>query len=319
MLYKNGVDLYKQLEEFLAEGVHCNIYVPYIKLDALKTLIDGHEHIETVIVRWEPRDLITEASDLKIYPYLRDRGITLYRNPRLHLKAFVCDYKKAFFGSANISRRALNLPESKLYNYELAAVDENLDLADRLYFNTIEAESILITDLIYEQIIAQLPERIKTFPKESDFALNVNYPDKNFSISSLPMTYNVETLYRIYETHESIHVVELNCAMHDLALYRIPLGLSLVDFQKQLKFNFFNHPFVRAFLGYVDDENQTYFGGAKDWIHRNCSDVPTPRKWEITENIQILFRWVVKLSEGVYQVDRPTHSERLFRVTGTDN
>jgi hypothetical protein len=319
MLLKNGVDLFKQLKAFIDEGNNCNIYVPYIKLPALKELIDGRDNIKEVIVRWEPRDLITEASDLEVYPYLRDRGITLYRNPRLHLKAFVCDYKKAFFGSANISQRALNFPENDLYNYELAAIDEQLELEDRLYFNMIESESILITDLIYEQFKSQLPEKIRAFPKESDFALKVNYPDKDYSIASLPMTYSVETLYRIYETHESIHEVELNCAMHDLALYRIPLGLSLSDFQQELKQSFFNHPFIRSFLGYVDDEGQTYFGGAKDWIHRNCSDVPTPRKWEIKENIQILYRWVVKLSEGIYEVDRPNYSERLYRVVRADD
>lgn len=318
MLFKNGVNLYQQLERFLLEARHSNIYAPYIKLDALQALIDGNEHIETVVVRWEPRDLITGASDLDIYPYLRDRGITLYRNPRLHLKAFVSDQKKAFFGSANISQRALNSPETKYYNYELAAVDYELDLADRLYFNSIEVESVLITDLIYEQIATQLPEKIKTFPKENDFILKVNYPDKNFSLSSLPMSYSVETLINVYETVESVHELEINCAIHDLALYRIALGLSSTEFQKQLKLNFFNHPFIRSFLGYVDDGNQTYFGAAKDWIQRNCSDVPIPRKWEVTENIQILYRWIVTLSEGVYQVDRPNYSERLFRVTGDD-
>jgi hypothetical protein len=312
MLFKNGVDLYTQLQVFLESGEKCNIYVPYIKLDVLKALIETHEDIQAVIVRWEPRDLITGASDLEIYPYLKEKGITLYRNPRLHLKAFVCDYKRAFIGSANISQRALNAPETPHYNYELATVDEQLDLGDRLYFNMIEAESILITDLIYEQINAQLPEKIKMFPKESDFTLEVNYPDKNFSISSLPMTYSVETLYRIYETHESIHEVELNCAMHDLALYNLPLGLPIDEFKKTLKTKFFNHPFVRSFLEFVDSSGEIYFGTAKDWIHRNCSDVPTPRKFEITENIQILYRWITILSNGVYLVDRPNHSERLY-------
>jgi hypothetical protein len=314
MLYKNGVDLYDKLTSFIKEVNNCNIYVPYIKLDSLKTLIDQNDEIKMVIVRWEPRDLITAASDLEIYPYLRDRGITLYRNPRIHLKAFVADYKKAFFGSANISQRALNFPERLNYNYELATINESLDLEDRLYFNMIEAESTLVTDAVYEQIKIQLPEKIKAFPQESDFKIDISYPDKNFSIASLPMTYSVETLYRIYETRESLHEVELNCAMHDLAIYGIPLGLPFETFQKQLKANFFNHPFIRSFLGYLDVDGETYFGGAKDWIHKNCSDVPTPRKWEITENIQILYRWITKMGEGIYAVDRPSYSERLFRI-----
>jgi hypothetical protein len=314
MLFKNGVELRSELLNFLNAEEQCHIYVPYIKLEALKPLIEAKENVKMVVVRWEPRDLISEASDLEIFPYLCDRGITLYRNPRLHLKAFVADYERAFIGSANISQRALNYPESDSYNYELALVDQSLDLSDRLYFNMIEAESILITDNIYEQIKEQLPEKIRTFPKESDFNLVVNYPDKSFSIASLPMTYSVETLFRIYQTQEAIHQVELNCAMHDLAIYRIPLGLELENFQKELKTKFFNHPFIRSFLEFVDRAGEVYFGGAKEWIHQHCSDVPTPRKFEITENIQILYRWITKLSDGIYQVDRPNYSERLHRV-----
>ncbi|MFD0764534.1 phospholipase D-like domain-containing protein [Mucilaginibacter lutimaris] len=315
MLFKNGVQLRSELLNFLTNQEECHIYVPYIKLESLKPLIEAKENVKMVVVRWEPRDLIAGSSDLEVYPYLKERGITLYRNPRLHLKAFVANYERAFIGSANISQRALNYPENINYNYELALVDQQLDLSDRLYFNMIEAESILITDNIYDQIKLQLPEKIKTFPKEADFKFEVNFPDKGFSIASLPMTYSVETLHRIYQTQESIHKIELNCAMHDLAIYRIPLGLEMHAFEKELKSKFFNHPFIRSFLEYVDTEEQVFFGGAKDWIHRNCSDVPTPRKFEITENIQILYRWITKLSDGIYKADRPNHSERLYRVS----
>ncbi|MDB4902211.1 MAG: hypothetical protein JWQ63_1492 [Mucilaginibacter sp.] len=313
-LFKNGIDLFNELSVFINGADNLSIYVPYIKLQPLKALIDNHSSVKTVVVRWEPRDLITGASDLEIYSYLKEKGITLYRNPRVHLKAFVHDGERAFFGSANISQRALNNPPLLNYNYELATVVENLGLDERLYFNLIEAESVLITDLIYEQIKSQLPEKIASFPKESDFDIAIQYPDKNYSISSLPMTYNVETLYRIYETHEGLHEVELSCSLHDLALYNLPLGLPLDEFKKQLKVSFFNHPFIREFLRNVDNEGEIYFGGAKDWIHRNCSDVPTPRKWEITENIQILYRWITALGEGIYQMDRPSHSERLFLI-----
>jgi len=314
MLFKNGIDLYNELSAFVDKANSLYIYVPYIKLAQLTSLVKDNDNIKAVIVRWEPRDLITGASDLEIYPFLKEKRITLYRNPRVHLKAFVSSGKSAFIGSANISQRALNNPALLKYNYELATICDDLSLDDRLYFNLIEAESVLVTDLIYEQIKSQLPEKVAAFPKESDFEIDIQFPDKDFSIASLPMTYSVETLYRIYETQEGLHEVELNCSLHDLAIYNIPLGLPLAEFKKQLKSNFFNHPFIRAFLTNIDHENEVYFGRAKDWIHKNCSDVPTPRRWEITENIQILYRWIVALGEGIYQIDRPNHSERLYLV-----
>ena len=62
----------------------------------------------------------------------------------------------------------------------------------------------------------------------------------------------------------------------------------------------------------MEKTGEIYFGTAKEWIHKNCADAPIPSRWEITENIQILYRWIVELGDGKYEVDRPNYSERLF-------
>ncbi len=281
-------------------------------METLKALLDGQSNVKAVFVRWETKDLILGSSDLEIYPYLKEKGITLYRNSRLHLKAYLDDYKKCFLTSANISSRALNLPPYSKYNYEIGTVVENLSIEDRLYFSIIESESILITDNIYKQLCEQLPEKKKEFPDEEEFSLKFEAPDKDFLISSLPMTYSVETLYRIYEDKEFVSDVELNCVLHDLAIYQIPLGLPSNEFREKLNDAFFSHRFIKSFLENLETTNEIYFGTAKEWVHKNCTDVPTPRKFEITENIQILYRWIVKLENGKYKVDVPfSHSERL--------
>lgn len=237
--------------------------------------------------------------------------IALYRYSRLHLKAYLDEYKNCFLTSANISSRALNLPQCSNYNYEIGTIVENLDIDDRLYFSIIESDSVLITDSIYKQLSEQLVEKKKEFPDEEEFSLKFEAPDKDFLISALPMTYSVETLYRIYEDKEFVSETELNCVLHDLAIYKIPLGLTSTEFRQRLSEAFFSHKFVKSFLENLELTDEIYFGLAKDWIHRNCADVPTPRKWEITENIQILYRWIVKLGNGKYNIDRPNHSERL--------
>jgi len=315
MLFKNGIDLNAKLSEYISQSKGLYIFCPYIKLQTLQILLEESTNIKAVFVRWETKDLILDSSDLEIYPYLKSIGITLYRNPRLHLKAYLDEYKKCFLTSANISSRALNLPDYAKYNYEIGTIVENLDIEDRLYFSIIESESILITDNIYKQLLEQLPEKKKEFPCEEDFNLKFEAPDKDFLISSLPMTYSVETLFRIYEDKKFVNEVELNCALHDLAIYKIQLGLSSKEFREKLTSNFFSHPFVKAFLDNLKITNEIYFGAAKDWIHKNCTDVPTPRKWEITENTQILYRWIVKLGVGRYKIDIPgSYSERLSIV-----
>ena len=314
MLLKNGIDLQSKLSEYISNSQGLFIFSPYIKLETLKALIDGQENVKAVFVRWETKDLILGSSDLEIYPYLKTKGITLYRNPRLHLKAYLDEYKNCFLTSANISSRALNLPPYPNYNYEIGTIEENLGIEDRLYFSIIESDSILITDNIYKQLSEQLPEKKKEFPNEEEFQFNFEAPDKDFLISSLPMTFSIETLYRIYEDKEFVNDLELNCVLHDLAIYKIPLGLPSTEFRQKLSEAFFSHRFVKVFLQNLESTGEIYFGTAKEWIHKNCADVPTPRKWEITENIQILYKWIVKLGDGKYLVDRPNYSERLSIV-----
>lgn len=311
MLFKNGIDLQPKLSEYISNSQGLFIFSPYIKLETLKALIEGQENVKAVFVRWETKDLILGSSDLEIYPYLKAKGITLYRNSRLHLKAYLDEYKKCFLTSANISSRALNLPPYSNYNYEIGTTVENLRIEDRLYFNIIESDSILITDNIYNQLSEQLPEKKKEFPDEDEFQFKFEAPDKDFLISSLPMTYSIETLYRIYEDKEFVNDLELNCVLHDLAIYKIPLGLPSKAFRQKLTEAFFSHRFVKYFLQNLENTGEIYFGTAKDWVHKNCADVPTPRKFEITENIQILYRWIVKLGNGKYLIDRPNYSERL--------
>jgi len=269
MLHKNGIDLNQKLSEYINHSQNLFIYSPYIKLETLKALLDGQTNVKAVFVRWETKDLILGASDLEIYPYLKEKGIALFRNSRLHLKAYLDDYKKCFLTSANISSRALNLPPYSKYNYEIGTVVENLNIEDRLYFSIIESDSILITDNIYKQLCEQLPEKKKEFPDEEEFAFKFEAPDKDFLISSLPMTYSIETLYRIYEDKEFVSDVELNCVLHDLAIYQIPLGLPSNEFREKLSDAFFSHRFIKSFLENLQTTNEIYFGKAKEWVHKN--------------------------------------------------
>src|SRR5688572_22810554 len=132
MLYKSGINLSVKIIEFIKKSTELFIYVPYIKLEPLKAILDNTTGCKAIIVRWQPMDLILGSSDLEVYSFCKQNNITLYRNERLHLKAFVDNYKRCILGSANISARALNMPAYEYYNYELAITVENLSNDDRL-------------------------------------------------------------------------------------------------------------------------------------------------------------------------------------------
>lgn len=315
-LYKSGVNLKEELVDFIIESEELFIFSAYIKLDALVYLIEGNDNIKAVYVRWQPRDLIVGVSDLEIYSYLKRKHIHLYRNSRIHLKAFVDSYKRCLVGSANISNIALGITGLKNHNYEIATLVSDFTLEDRLYFYRIEQESVLITDSIYQQLKEQLLYKKIEFQEENDFVFTQDVSDRYFLLSSLPMSYDINTLLAVYFQIGGSDEIELNCAMHDLALYDLSFGLTSEEFMVKLKCSFFNHPFIEAFLANLDEIGEIYFGAAKEWIHKNCKDVPLPRKWEITENIQILYRWIIALGDGKYSVNRPNYSERLFITKG---
>ena len=312
MIHKNGVDLNGSLLDYINASNRLLIFCPYIKLGTLKCLVDTSQHVSAVFVRWEPRDLIHGSSDLEIYPYLKSKGIALYRNPRLHLKAYIDDYKRCFLTSANISSRALNLPPYPNYNYEIGTIIEDLGINERYYFYVIENESILVNDEVFNQIREQLPCKKESFPSEDDFQISISSLEKEFLLSSLPMSYSVDILYDFYVLNSYESDIDLNCALHDLAIYNIPFYMSASEFMERLTESFFSHHFIQKFLENLDRTGEIYFGSAKEWIHVNCVDVPLPRRWEITENVQILYRWVVQLGKGKYAVDRPNYSERLY-------
>jgi len=312
MIYKNGMDLQPKLIEFLNSSNSIYIFSAYIKLETLKKIIKKNTNVKAVFVRWEPKDLIVGSSDLEVYSFLREKNIPLFRNSRLHLKAYLDDYKRCFLTSANISSRALNIPEFEKYNYEIGTVVESLKVEDRLYFNMIESESLLITDNVYNQISQQLLDMNSEFSFEKEFDFLLYSSNDNFLLSSLPMSLSVEKLCEIYENSELVTDIELNCLLHDLVLYKIPLGLSKTILFEKLKTAFFDHPFIIAFLENLKLNKEIYFGTAKEWIHKNCTNVPLPRRWEITENIKILYKWIVELGDRRFIVDIPgAHSERL--------
>jgi hypothetical protein len=317
MLLHNGKQLGDAIKDFVLNAESIKIFVPFIKLESLKSLINKRRGPCEVVTRWNVDDLLRGSSDLEVYEYLRSEGIPLYVNSRLHLKAYV-DARRCLITSANVSSRALNIPAVTNYNYEIGYIVQKITNQDLIHFERLKSESVLVDDYYYDALSKIVADNIssKDSPIESNVNLNLAIA-RDFSIYSLPMTFDVKRLYEYYEGNlENAVGMEFYCAVHDLALYALDLGLSKKSFYERLKEHFFIHPFIEAFLKEIDAQNGgIYFGRAKEWIQKNCTNVPIPRRWEITENIQILYNWIVNLGDGRYAVDVPgRHSQRLYRV-----
>lgn len=154
-------------------------------------------------------------------------------------------------------------------------------------------ESTCVDDAVHEivckyrdeNVLKSLPLPPLAIPKEAD---------KRFSRLSLPSSPNPESLFRFYQTLNGADRADTEVAafMHDLALYQIPEGLEREEFFKTLGERFTTHAFIRAIVQLIRDEGSARFGLVNEWLTTNCSDKPTPYRWEMKSATRCLYGWL---------------------------
>lgn len=291
------------------------LFVPYIKTKALESLLASISNKIVIITTWNPKDIMFGSSELELWPFCKDNGITLYVISNMHLKIYSVELQSAILATANISNRGL-FPNG---NYEAGVYLNQLKNEDRLYLESIRKKARLVDDAMYQNLKKWHNEekiKIEKIPSFEDIVPVLN--NNNFSIAALPMTLKINDLIvgyaRINEGKlPSKNSETASCIFHDIANYAIPLGLSKEELLKELKNKFYAHPFIQKINSNIDPE--VYFGEIKVWIQDNCTDVPVPSRRTLTENVKVLFEWFVSLGNGKYVKDVPgSHSERLRRL-----
>ena len=284
------------------------VIVPFVKIDALKQILEICEDIShlKIIVRWSGQDIINRVSDLEIYPYLKEKRVPLYINPSIHLKLYVFDDTQAFHSSSNITLKGLGITSRS--NIEIGCM---VRLAHEDWENiySVLQESERVDDLMYEKAFEYLKENDKTSRKIPPLDLKPSQ-DKQFSLLSLPASPNPESLYKFYQTRYSNDEEMTNSYVHDLIYFNIQDNLSQSIFFQQLKEKFTKHPFVQAIVNLIRQEKSARFGLVNEWIQENCSDKPTPYKWEIKNNTHYLYNWLEYFFEEITW-DRPNYSQVL--------
>lgn len=305
-------------EYLLSASAHETIFlfVPYIQSGVLARLLDNVENKVVIVTTWDPADLLSGASDLAVYTYCQEHGLTLYVSEMMHLKVYSVGLNSAIVATGNVSRRGL-LPNG---NYEVAVAVEHLTNKDRLFFETIRANARLVDDNVYSEMSAWVEHNTKGVSETPALKDVLSISDKkNFLVSALPMTHSVDVLVAGYariraglDPSDDLNVSA--CIFHDLVNFSMPMGLSDIRFRRELRDRFFAHPFIRRIDGFITPE--AYFGRIKEWIQNNCTDVPVPSRRKLTGNVQVLMKWFVELGDDGYVVDVPRrHSQRIRKTT----
>ena len=135
------------------------IYSAFVKLNALRWLAEIiPEDIEVkIIARWQPNDLVANASDLESYNFCKEKSWQFGIQNTLHSKVFIFDNKTVLLGSANLTDRGLSISSSG--NLEVGTViDASISDLDRL--KSLEDGVIWMDDNLFSSITSHI-EKIK--------------------------------------------------------------------------------------------------------------------------------------------------------------
>lgn len=305
-------DLFFKIKDFIGSSENFTLFVPYIQARFLSELLESYKGnpTQTIVTSWKPQDIALGISDIEVFPYCRDNGITLLVNNRIHLKAYaINNYDSCIITSSNISGKGLAIDQN--YNYEMGVIVNELEIEDKIYFDQIIEASVKVKQEYYDQAKNQI-ESIE-LKKEMIESFEFRFEDKTkyFLLTALPMSEDVKTLYSVYQGDYGDFSEEvIRSAEHDIRLYGIPRKKSKSEFERFLKSSYFSHPFIKAFLDF--NCAGKHFGELSSWLHNSCSTVPTPRRFEIKEALQRIFSFTVTLSNGVYRIEIPyEHSQVL--------
>ena len=286
---------------------------PYIKRKALKQLLDECEDVSSlkVIVRWDLQDLVFGASDVEIYEDLKARDIDLYYHPSIHLKMLVFNQNWAFHTSGNITQKGLGLGSDP--NIEVGA-QIRLREKDWEEIQKILRDAVLIDEELYKKF-SEYTEKNKFKPAPLP-SLDLDPVElKPFSIFHLPAIQSPEKLYEIYENPNSYRDDDelFSAFVHDINLYKVDSGLDKEEFLYQLGVRFQTHPFIQGVAGYIKEKESVRFGEMNAWITSQCSDKPTPYRWEIKEATNKLYDWLAYYFRKEITRDvQGTHSQVIY-------
>ena len=129
------------------------------------------------------------------------------------------------------------------------------------------------------------------------------------------MTESVEELYEAYCSPDNLDIDEINYVTHDIALYNIPNNLDEFNFYNYIQEAFNTHPFIIKLKEHIKSSprQSLNYGGVVRWIQESTTTVPTPRAWEIKQDIivNILYNWIIFLDSNFYW-NTPNHSQVIY-------
>jgi hypothetical protein len=277
------------------------LVAPFVKREALARLLCHIQpKIELVCVtRWRVNEIAAGASDLEVWPLIRDRGGKLLLRIDLHAKVYVFD-ERCLVGSANLTYGGFGW-----------GATSNLEVL--IEVNRHAPEVLALESAIAEQSVEVDDELFNTFTKAVD-ELGAIQPDALRSTHGsleawLPRLRSPEFLFDVYAGDiGSLPAAAVETAREDLGVLEIAQGLSRQAFEASVAIRMLQTPIIAGVDRMLAAPRR--FGEITAYLDRHSvlAGRTSASVW------QALMRWMRHFMPHRYSLSVPNYSEIMFRT-----
>ncbi len=260
----------------------------------------------SVLVRWQAQDLLSGASDLKLYEICCEHNIDLFMRMDFHGKVYAVPPNGIGVGSTNITAGGLGFKSqaNAEMNTLVTCSDENVRIVRSQFHGATR-----VTDQLYERIRLDLECMQKSEIPSPQWSLDViSMLQPPVSPTSLLVDECLLTDGRWWA--QGLGEARDTSAEHDLRLLGMDSGRrsegELPSALRRTKcVRWLTDQLMRV------PQRELYFGALSAALHEALLDDPGPRRSEVKSLLQNLLSWIQLAGLPELSVDRPTHSQRV--------
>lgn len=296
-------------------GAEILVISAYLTVNGLRALLADvcPSNRVRILVRWQPNDLVTGASDLASFDFANERGWEFFASPSLHAKAFVFGEAAIFMGSANLTSNGFTLGSNRGNIEMLTQVPinaPNIALLRRVFTDCLRVDVGLVEQIrtwLASQtmpIVDNMRVLGPAWPLEARARALRQQVLSSLTVSECFMT-DGSWLYTSRDRHTS----QSDAQRHDL---------SLLGQRKSTQPTQMTHAFRETKIFQWLEQQLTcapnqelYFGAISAALHEALIDDPRPYRRDVKTLVVHLLAWLKAVPDCGVQVDRPNHSERL--------
>lgn len=258
-----------------------------------------------LVVRWRFDDLVSGASDLRVYELAKQYNWKLFVNLDLHAKVYVFD-ETSIVGSANLTEKGMKGVGASS-NLELARVDA-AGADSEIWFQQLLDSAVEINDEKYREIEAEVlvyQEKHglvdKVLPTFSQAVASMLAPEHKYCVYTHDLFWGrpQDLMLECKEDRERDR-------KHDLLV----LGLDEGANRELIGDRFLSSKAFRWLLDHV--EGEAYFGELTHALHSSLCDDPTPFRKTVKMLLSQLLEWADEFAEDYVIIDRPQYSQRVI-------